>query len=100
MSKESPTVKRVTAKNYRLHIPEEIGRRLSRCHASIREAIQGRLKSIALLETARPSHGPTRLEPTDPPLRFYASESYRVSYRIDRLRRTVVVLALRREADA
>ena len=38
---------------------------------------------------------PNSLVVVNPPLRFYASESYRVSYRIDRELRKVVVLALR-----
>jgi hypothetical protein len=99
MSKESPTIKSPSSKEYRLDIPKEIGLRLRRCRASIRKAIQVRLANIAELETARPSSRSTRAPPVGPPLRFYSSESYRVSYRIDRELRKVVVLALRWEAN-
>ena len=99
MSKESPNIKPQPQTDYRLHIPREIGLRLNRCRASIRKAIHVRLASIAQLEAARPSLRSNRPPPVGPPLRFYASDSYRVSYRIDRKLRKVVVLALRWEAD-
>jgi hypothetical protein len=86
-------------KNYKLHIPEEIARQLRRCRVSMRAAIRAQLDKIAAIEAARPS---TRRPPPSagPPLRFYTSECYRVSYRIDRLRRKVVVLSLIGEIDA
>ena len=80
-------------RDFKLHIPEEIVRRLSRCRTSMRQAIQAQLEKIAVAEAAKRS--PRRAAPPlDPPLRFYASETFRVSYRIDRLRRKVVVLEL------
>jgi hypothetical protein len=86
-------------RDYLLHIPEEIERRLRRCRLSIRQAIHARLVKIAKVETKGHSARRARPATLGPALRFYASESYRVSYNVDRKRRRVVVLAFREEAD-
>jgi mRNA-degrading endonuclease RelE of RelBE toxin-antitoxin system len=82
---------------YGLHIPDEIERRLRRCRSSIRQAIRTRLQTIAAAETAKRAGHRRKAQLSGPPLRFYSSESYRVSYEIDRHRRKVVVLDLRKE---
>ena len=99
MTKESPIKPPASAKDFRLHIPKEIELRLRRCRTSIRQAIRTRLEKITQVEAARPTARRALAAPLDPPLRFYASESYRVTYRIDRPLRKVMVLALRWEAD-
>jgi hypothetical protein len=92
-------IRPILPRDYQLHIPEEIERRLRRCRSSIRQAIHSRLAKIAKAEATKLPLHRRRLVPPNPPLRFYASESYRISYHIDRLRRTVVVLALRKEVE-
>ncbi|HSZ81445.1 MAG TPA: hypothetical protein VLA14_04140 [Polyangia bacterium] len=87
--------------SYGFQIPGEIERRMRRCRAPMRAAIQRQLDEIAASagnaaardakRTVRPAKAPVRKEP---PLRFYVYEGYRVAYELDVDRRKVVVLDL------
>jgi hypothetical protein len=87
------------ARGYQLHIPKEIEQRLRRCRSSTCQAIRTRLLAIAAAETAKRVDRRLKLPSPGPPLRFYSSESYRVSYQIDPHRRKIVVLELRKELE-
>jgi mRNA-degrading endonuclease RelE of RelBE toxin-antitoxin system len=76
---------------YTLQIPDEVERRLRRCRASIRAAIQSRLDGLSRMRR-RPPSGPSPR--TAPPCVFYVSEGYRISYRVDATSRRVVLLDL------
>jgi mRNA-degrading endonuclease RelE of RelBE toxin-antitoxin system len=78
---------------YALRFSRETERRLLRCRASLRAAIQERLESIAL-EAAKPTRRLKRPARKEPPLRFYVYEGYRVVYQVDEQTRRVVVLDL------
>jgi hypothetical protein len=84
---------------YALHIPDEIERQLRRCHSETCKAIRTRLLAIAAAETGKKVGRRLKILPLGPPLRFYSSESYRVSYQIDPHRRKVVVLELRKQSE-
>jgi mRNA-degrading endonuclease RelE of RelBE toxin-antitoxin system len=77
---------------YTLHIPEGIERQLQHCRASMRQSIRDRLQEIVESADARPSARRQKTLPKGPPLRLYVFEGYRVSYEIDPLTRSVVVL--------
>lgn len=82
-----------------LHMPEEIERQLGRCRASFQEKIRRKLQEIVdagiVPASSRKPAGPT----SGPPLRFYVSEGYQVSYRVNPINRTVSVLKLRAVSD-
>jgi len=78
---------------YALRFSRETERRLRRCRASMRAAIRERLESIAL-EAGKPTRRLKRPGRTEPPLRFYVYEGYRVVYQVDEQTRRVVVLDL------
>jgi hypothetical protein len=79
---------------YALQIPEGIERQLRRCRASLRQSIRERLQEIVDGVAGRASSAPSKLL-KGPPLRFYVFEGYRISYEIDPLTRSVLVLELR-----
>lgn len=74
---------------YKLHILEDVERKLRRCRVTIRDAIHRRLGEIA--HAAQGIVGPV---PIGPRFRFYVYEGYRVFYRVDPTTRQVVVLEL------
>ena len=78
---------------YGLSFSQESERRFLRCRASVRTAIRGHLQSIALA-AAIPSRRSKPPGHTEPPLRFYVYEGYRVVYQLDEQTRRVVVLDL------
>jgi hypothetical protein len=80
---------------YTLQIPRDVQRQLGRCRASLRRSIQERLQEIA--EGANTAPAGRRRSPTlvGPPLRFYVFEGYRISYQLDPITRSIVVLELR-----
>jgi mRNA-degrading endonuclease RelE of RelBE toxin-antitoxin system len=82
----------VIKKPYTLQIPESVERQLRRCRASIRDSILKELQKIvsSVSAGARPSFGPLW-----PVLRFYVLPDFRVSYEIDPVVRSVVVLDVR-----
>jgi mRNA-degrading endonuclease RelE of RelBE toxin-antitoxin system len=84
---------------YTLHIPEDVERQLRQCRVSIRESIQKRLQEITEDATARPASRRKAAAATGPPLRFYVYEGFRVSYQVNPLTRSVVVLKLRTESS-
>jgi hypothetical protein len=87
--------------SYGFQISAEIERRMRRCRAPMRAAIQKQLDEIAASagnasargakKAVRPAKAPVRKEP---PLRFYVYEGYRVAYQLDADSRKVVVLDL------
>jgi PHP family Zn ribbon phosphoesterase len=81
---------------FTLQIPGDIERQLRQCRSSLRTSIRKRLQEIADGASALP---PKRRPsaPKEPPLRFYVFEGCRVSYQLNPLDRTVVVLDLRTE---
>ena len=83
------------AKDYALRIPKEIEEQLARCTDSMRQAIKVRLMEIARVASRRVATRPKASGA--PPLRFYVFEGYRIFYRLERSKRSVVVLDLRPE---
>jgi len=82
-------------KPFALKIPRDVAAQLQKCHASLRQSIKKRLREIADDQAAAP---PTRGKVAaliGPPLRFYVSESCRVSYQVNPLTRSIEVLKLR-----
>lgn len=85
----------VAARKYELHVPDEIAKRIRRCRASVRRAIEARLDEIAQAAAERrPSRRREPAPASGPPLRFYVFEGYRVFYRLDPRTRRIVVLEL------
>jgi hypothetical protein len=83
---------------YTLQLPNGVERQLARCRASIRRSIQKRLQEIVdQASSAAPATGPSPA-PQGPPLRFYVFEGCRVSYQLNPVTRSVVVLKLRPES--
>jgi len=84
---------KVAAPTYSLRIPTDVERRLRRCRASVRAAIQKNLGEIASSAGTqrRIAKSPDQKEP---PLRFYVYEGYRIAYQLDPEARRVVVLDL------
>lgn len=81
-------------KPYTLHVPTDIERQIDRCRASIRASIRQRLQEIldgAAKRLASAKKSPT---PKGPPLRFYVYDGYRVSYQVNPVTRSILVLAL------
>jgi len=93
--------RRRMASEYTLRIPQAIEDRLLQCTGSMRAAINARLLEITRSASASARRGPAAAArpraPQGPPLRFYVFEGYRVFYRLDSGKRTVVVLDLRPE---
>jgi len=83
----------VEAATYSLRIPTDVERRIRRCRASVRAAIEKNLGDIAQGASTqrRAAKSPDQKEP---PLRFYVYEGYRISYQLDPEARRVVVLDL------
>jgi hypothetical protein len=87
--------------SYGFQISAEIERRMRRCRAPMRAAIQKHLDEIAASagnvpvgrakKPARPAKAPVRKAP---PLRFYVYEGYRVAYQLDPDSRKVIVIEL------
>ena len=90
---------------FTLHIGDDIQRKLDRCPTSMRASIRKRLQAtIDDLTDGEPA--PRRraakgaaVVPFGPPLRFYVWEGYRVSYRVNPVDRSVVVLELSPQRD-
>jgi hypothetical protein len=80
---------------YALQIPAGIERQLRRCRASLRQSIRERLQEIVEGVAARASSARRSKLLKGPPLRFYVFEGYRISYEVDPLTRSVLVLELR-----
>jgi hypothetical protein len=80
---------------YTLKIPADVQRQLRRCRASLRRSIRERLQEIADGANARPAGARRPLPLKGPPLRFYVYEGYRISYQLDPITRSVVVIELR-----
>ena len=85
-------------KPYTLQISDDIAAQLQDCHASLRQLIRKRLREIADTVTANPAVRGKVTPLLGPPLRFYVSESCRVSYQVNPSTRSVVILELRPEA--
>jgi hypothetical protein len=81
---------------YALKIPADVQRQLGRCRASLRRSIRERLEEITRGANDRPAGRKRSPALQGPPLRFYVYEGYRISYQLDPLTRSVVVLELRR----
>jgi mRNA-degrading endonuclease RelE of RelBE toxin-antitoxin system len=84
-------------KRFTLHIPKDIEAELQRCRASIRAAIRKRLQDIVDSLAAQPKPREAALGPSEPPLRFYAFEGYRVSYQVNPVTHKVIVTKIRVE---
>jgi hypothetical protein len=82
---------------FTLRIPSTVEKQLRRCRTSLQTSIRLRLDQIVDGASAR---RPGRKRPLTqgPPMRFYVFEGYRVSYQLDPVTRTIVVLDLRAEA--
>jgi hypothetical protein len=94
MTRRLPTSS--AAKQYTLQLTGDIARKLQRCRASLRQSIEKKLQEITAAASA--SASPVQAAGAEgPPLRFYVSEGYRVSYVIRRAGRTVAVLDIRNE---
>jgi mRNA-degrading endonuclease RelE of RelBE toxin-antitoxin system len=88
----------VPMKPYTLTIPTPIVVQLQKCPATLRQAIRKRLREITDGVTAYPPARGKVAPVLGPPLRFYVSERYRVSYQVNPLTRSIVVLELRPDA--
>ena len=86
-------------KRYTLHIPEDVERQLRQCRASFRQSIRQRLQEIVESAVPPPARGRRSAALEGPPLRFYVSEGYRVSYQVNPVTRRVLVLELRAAPD-
>jgi mRNA-degrading endonuclease RelE of RelBE toxin-antitoxin system len=82
---------------FTLQISDEVERQLRQCRVSFRASIRKRLQAIAQ-DAAKPKVRKQSPVAKGPPLRFYVSEGYRVSYQVNPKTRTVVVLELRAES--
>jgi hypothetical protein len=84
---------------YTLQLADEVARQLARCRVSIRRSVQERLQEIVdEASAARPSSRGSSPVPQGPPHRFYVFEGCRVSYQVNPLTRSVVVLKVRAES--
>jgi mRNA-degrading endonuclease RelE of RelBE toxin-antitoxin system len=81
----------VAVTEYGFQISDEIERRMRRCRAPLREAIQKRLAEIATSAGQSRRSGKTVVR-KEPALRFYVYEGYRIAYQLDAGSRRVVVL--------
>jgi hypothetical protein len=85
-------------KKYTLQIPKAVERQLLRCRVSIKQSIAEKLRvileTVAAAPTSRPRTSRQAPGAQGPPLRFYVYEGYRVSYLVNVVTRTVVVLKL------
>jgi hypothetical protein len=81
---------------FTLQIPSDIERELRQCRSSLQTSIRKRLQEIADGASALPSKSRPPAS-REPPLRFYVFEGCRVSYQLNAVTRTVVVLDLRTE---
>jgi mRNA-degrading endonuclease RelE of RelBE toxin-antitoxin system len=80
---------------YDFHISADVEKRMVRWHAPVREEIRRRLAEIAAsVGQSRPKTKAKAVEGTEPPLRFYVYEGYRIAYEIDEERRRVVILEI------
>jgi mRNA-degrading endonuclease RelE of RelBE toxin-antitoxin system len=86
-------------KQFTLHVSDELARQLRECRASLRAAIRKRLREIVEGAAALPGGHKRLASPKGPPLRFYVSEGYRVSYQVNPVTRTVAVLELRAQSS-
>ena len=90
---------------FTLHIGDDIQRKLDRCTALMRTSIRKRLQTTvddltnAKAPPGRRAAKSPAVVPFGPPLRFYVWEGYRVSYRVDPVDRSVVVLELIPQRD-
>lgn len=92
---------------FTLQIGDDIQRKLDRCPASMRTSIRKRLQTtVDDLTSGKAAPGRRAAKthtalvvPFGPPLRFYVWEGYRVSYRVNPVDRSVVVLELSRQRD-
>jgi len=81
------------AATYSVRIPTDVERRIRRCRASVRAAIQKNLGEIASSASAQRRLAKTP-DQKEPPLRFYVYEGFRIAYQLDPEARRVVVLDL------
>jgi len=84
---------------FTLRIPSDVERQLRQCRSSLQTSIRKRLQEIAAGASALPPKRRRPAAPKGPPLRFYVFEGCRVSYQVNLLTRTVVVLELRTEVS-
>jgi hypothetical protein len=83
----------IPATEYGLHISREIEGRLRRCREPVRTAIRKGLGDIAASAGKSPRRAAAPIR-SQPPLRFYVYEGYRVAYALDSKKRRVVLLDL------
>jgi hypothetical protein len=82
---------------FTVQIPGDLERQLRQCRSSLQTSIRKRLQEIAEGASTPPPKRRQPSAPEGPPLRFYVFEGCRVSYQVNPITRTVVVLELRPE---
>jgi mRNA-degrading endonuclease RelE of RelBE toxin-antitoxin system len=83
---------------FTVQMADELQRQLRQIRVSLRASIREQLQGIAEDAAARVTVSGRAPVVEGPPLRFYVSEGYRVSYRVDPSTRSVTVLELRAES--